>query len=148
MTTSSSRFHLRLAQPPGERAPAGLRAWVLSEDSTSASQTSSGGSPSAEKITLSIDFEKGLLHIFSVDEAPAQEDTTAELLFPFGLLVADLSQLITLEPGDVIATGTPPGVGSARNPPILLKAGVPVAATASNRRCWRSFSAACRRSVR
>jgi 2-keto-4-pentenoate hydratase/2-oxohepta-3-ene-1,7-dioic acid hydratase in catechol pathway/regulator of RNase E activity RraA len=39
----------------------------------------------------------------------AQEDTTADLVFPFGLLVADLSQLITLEPGDVILTGTPAG---------------------------------------
>jgi 2-keto-4-pentenoate hydratase/2-oxohepta-3-ene-1,7-dioic acid hydratase in catechol pathway/regulator of RNase E activity RraA len=38
-----------------------------------------------------------------------QEDTSAELVFPFGLLVADLSQLITLEPGDVILTGTPAG---------------------------------------
>lgn len=39
----------------------------------------------------------------------AQDDTTAELLFDFGRLVADLSQLITLEPGDVILTGTPAG---------------------------------------
>ncbi|MER7604672.1 fumarylacetoacetate hydrolase family protein [Nocardioides sp. NPDC127503] len=38
-----------------------------------------------------------------------QEDTTAELVFPFGLLVADLAQLITLERGDVILTGTPAG---------------------------------------
>ncbi len=38
-----------------------------------------------------------------------QEDTTAELLFPFGQLVADLSQLITLEAGDIILTGTPAG---------------------------------------
>jgi 5-oxopent-3-ene-1,2,5-tricarboxylate decarboxylase/2-hydroxyhepta-2,4-diene-1,7-dioate isomerase len=38
-----------------------------------------------------------------------QDDTTADLLFPFGVLVADLSQLITLEPGDVILTGTPAG---------------------------------------
>lgn len=38
-----------------------------------------------------------------------QDDMTAELLFPFGVLVADLSQLITLEPGDVILTGTPAG---------------------------------------
>ena len=41
--------------------------------------------------------------------ALVQDDTTADLLFPFGLLVADLSQLITLEPGDVILTGTPAG---------------------------------------
>jgi 2-keto-4-pentenoate hydratase/2-oxohepta-3-ene-1,7-dioic acid hydratase in catechol pathway/regulator of RNase E activity RraA len=38
-----------------------------------------------------------------------QEDSTASLLFPFGLLVADLSRFITLEPGDVILTGTPAG---------------------------------------
>src|SRR5690606_31436081 len=38
-----------------------------------------------------------------------QDDSTAELLFPFGRLVADLSQLITLHPGDVILTGTPAG---------------------------------------
>ena len=38
-----------------------------------------------------------------------QDDSTATLLFPFGQLVADLSQLITLEPGDVILTGTPTG---------------------------------------
>jgi len=43
-----------------------------------------------------------------------QEDTTAELLFPFARLIADLSQLITLEPGDVILTGTPAGASVAQ----------------------------------
>jgi 5-oxopent-3-ene-1,2,5-tricarboxylate decarboxylase / 2-hydroxyhepta-2,4-diene-1,7-dioate isomerase len=38
-----------------------------------------------------------------------QEDATANLIFPFGLLVADLSRFVTLEPGDVILTGTPAG---------------------------------------
>lgn len=38
-----------------------------------------------------------------------QDDTTAGLLFPFGQIVADLSQLMTLHPGDVILTGTPAG---------------------------------------
>ena len=38
-----------------------------------------------------------------------QEGTTDDLLFPFGQLVADLSQLLTLEPGDIILTGTPAG---------------------------------------
>ncbi len=38
-----------------------------------------------------------------------QEDTTAGLVFDFGLLVADVSQLLTLQPGDVILTGTPAG---------------------------------------
>ena len=44
-----------------------------------------------------------------VDGELAQEDTTAELAFPFAQLVADVSQLVTLEPGDVILTGTPAG---------------------------------------
>ncbi len=38
-------------------------------------------------------------------------------------LVSFLSETITLEPGDVIATGTPGGVGFARTPPIYMKAG-------------------------
>lgn len=40
-----------------------------------------------------------------------QEDTTAGLIFPLAQLVADLSQHLTLDPGDVILTGTPSGVG-------------------------------------
>ncbi|MDX2931359.1 fumarylacetoacetate hydrolase family protein [Streptomyces ipomoeae] len=44
-----------------------------------------------------------------VNGEPVQDDTTDTLLFPFGELVADLSRLMTLEPGDVILTGTPAG---------------------------------------
>lgn len=43
-----------------------------------------------------------------------QDDTTADLLFPFARLVADLSQLLTLEPGDIILTGTPAGASVAQ----------------------------------
>lgn len=43
-----------------------------------------------------------------------QEDNTSGLLFPFGQLVADLSQLMTLEPGDMILTGTPAGSSVAQ----------------------------------
>ncbi|MEP6842057.1 MAG: fumarylacetoacetate hydrolase family protein [Pseudolysinimonas sp.] len=45
--------------------------------------------------------------------ALVQDDTTAELLFPFARLIADLSQLVTLETGDVILTGTPAGASVA-----------------------------------
>ncbi|MFC3300681.1 fumarylacetoacetate hydrolase family protein [Arthrobacter agilis] len=45
--------------------------------------------------------------------APVQDDTTADLLFPFARLVADLSQLLTLETGDIILTGTPAGASVA-----------------------------------
>jgi 2-keto-4-pentenoate hydratase/2-oxohepta-3-ene-1,7-dioic acid hydratase in catechol pathway len=52
-----------------------------------------------------------------------QQSNTRELIFGVDQLVAHVSQLITLEPGDVIFTGTPPGVGAARKPPVFLKPG-------------------------
>jgi 2-keto-4-pentenoate hydratase/2-oxohepta-3-ene-1,7-dioic acid hydratase in catechol pathway len=52
-----------------------------------------------------------------------QDSNTAQLIFGVPELIAFLSETITLEPGDVIATGTPPGVGFARKPPVFLKDG-------------------------
>lgn len=52
-----------------------------------------------------------------------QTDTTAHMHFSVGRIIADLSKGMTLMPGDVIATGTPPGVGYAMTPPQFLKAG-------------------------
>jgi 2-keto-4-pentenoate hydratase/2-oxohepta-3-ene-1,7-dioic acid hydratase in catechol pathway len=52
-----------------------------------------------------------------------QDSSTRELIFSVDRLIAHLSQLITLEPGDLIFTGTPPGVGMARKPPLWLKPG-------------------------
>jgi 2-keto-4-pentenoate hydratase/2-oxohepta-3-ene-1,7-dioic acid hydratase in catechol pathway len=52
-----------------------------------------------------------------------QNSRTDQLIFGVPELIAFLSETITLEPGDVIATGTPPGVGFARKPPVFLKAG-------------------------
>jgi 2-keto-4-pentenoate hydratase/2-oxohepta-3-ene-1,7-dioic acid hydratase in catechol pathway len=52
-----------------------------------------------------------------------QEDTTAGLIFSIPQLVAHLSRLMTLEPGDVVTTGTPAGVGGARDPSVWLRPG-------------------------
>jgi 2-keto-4-pentenoate hydratase/2-oxohepta-3-ene-1,7-dioic acid hydratase in catechol pathway len=52
-----------------------------------------------------------------------QDSNTDQLIFGVPALVEFLSETITLEPGDVIATGTPPGVGFARKPPVFLHAG-------------------------
>ncbi|MFM2219601.1 MAG: hypothetical protein RL240_3919, partial [Planctomycetota bacterium] len=52
-----------------------------------------------------------------------QNSTTAELIFQPAMLLSYLSQVITLEPGDVLFTGTPAGVGVARNPQVFLKPG-------------------------
>jgi 2-keto-4-pentenoate hydratase/2-oxohepta-3-ene-1,7-dioic acid hydratase in catechol pathway len=52
-----------------------------------------------------------------------QDSTTAQLIFGVDQLISFLSETVTLEPGDIIATGTPPGVGFARKPPVFLKPG-------------------------
>lgn len=52
-----------------------------------------------------------------------QDSNTRHMIFPVAYLVSYLSQLITLEPGDVISTGTPPGVGFSRKPPVYLHPG-------------------------
>src|SRR5215470_1179930 len=52
-----------------------------------------------------------------------QEAATSTMIFTVAYLIADVSRALTLEPGDVIATGTPSGVGFARKPPRWLRAG-------------------------
>lgn len=52
-----------------------------------------------------------------------QEGNTDQLMFPVRRLIAILSECMTLEPGDVVSTGTPSGVGFARKPPVWMKAG-------------------------
>jgi 2-keto-4-pentenoate hydratase/2-oxohepta-3-ene-1,7-dioic acid hydratase in catechol pathway len=52
-----------------------------------------------------------------------QSGRTKEMLFPVAEVVAFASRLMRLEPGDVILTGTPEGVGAARNPPRWLRDG-------------------------
>lgn len=58
-----------------------------------------------------------------VNGAVKQEDTTANMLFDIPALLAEISRGTTLEPGDIIATGTPAGVGFARTPPEFLRPG-------------------------
>lgn len=52
-----------------------------------------------------------------------QDANTRDFIFPMDELIAILSECMTLEPGDVIVTGTPAGVGYARNPPVFMKHG-------------------------
>jgi 2-keto-4-pentenoate hydratase/2-oxohepta-3-ene-1,7-dioic acid hydratase in catechol pathway len=77
-------------------------------------------------------------HLVTADEVPnphalpirlrlngktMQNSNTEQMVFNVGYLLAYLSQVFTLEPGDLIYTGTPPGVGFARKPPVFLKGG-------------------------
>ncbi len=52
-----------------------------------------------------------------------QDSNTSNLIFKVPFLVSYLSQSVTWEVGDLISTGTPPGVGFARHPPVFMKAG-------------------------
>jgi 2,4-didehydro-3-deoxy-L-rhamnonate hydrolase len=59
----------------------------------------------------------------SVDGEEVQNDRTGEMLFSVPQIIAELSAILPLLPGDVIFTGTPAGIGVTRQPPKLLRAG-------------------------
>lgn len=58
-----------------------------------------------------------------VNGETVQNGTTAQMIFGIAELIEFLTRVMTLEPGDIIATGTPAGVARAHNPPRFLKAG-------------------------
>lgn len=59
----------------------------------------------------------------TVNGEPRQTGSTETMIFSVAEIISHLSQLMTLHPGDVISTGTPPGVGMGMKPPLYLKAG-------------------------
>lgn len=59
----------------------------------------------------------------SVNGEMRQDGNTSDMIFDIPTLIASLSEGMTLEPGDVLATGTPSGVGYAMDPPVFLKDG-------------------------
>ena len=67
----------------------------------------------------------------TVNGEQRQDGTTADMIFDIPTLIASLSEGMTLEPGDIIATGTPSGVGYAMDPPRFLAAGDSVVCTIS-----------------
>jgi 2-keto-4-pentenoate hydratase/2-oxohepta-3-ene-1,7-dioic acid hydratase in catechol pathway len=66
---------------------------------------------------------------FTLNGETMQQGSTAAMIHDVFEQVQYASNILTLRPGDVIATGTPPGVGSGRKPPIFLKAGDKMACT-------------------
>ena len=64
------------------------------------------------------------LHLWlEVDGKRMQDGNTKTMVYGVAFLVSYISRFMSLLPGDVISTGTPPGVGLARNPPVFLRAG-------------------------
>ena len=59
----------------------------------------------------------------SIDGETVQDSRTSDLIFDVPTLVADLSSILPLRPGDIVFTGTPGGVGMVRQPPRFLQPG-------------------------
>ncbi len=79
--------------------------------------------------TDEVPADRGLGIRCRVDDRLMQESVTSELLFGPIELVRYISTILTLSPGDIIATGTPGGVGHARTPPVYLHDGQVVTTT-------------------
>ncbi len=69
--------------------------------------------PNVDNLAMSLD----------VNGVRKQTGSTATMIFNIPFLLAYITEFMVLEPGDIISTGTPPGVGTARNPREFLKAG-------------------------
>ena len=80
-----------------------LGPWLVTKDEV----------PDPQNLALALDL----------NGARMQTGNTSTMVFGVAQLVSYMSQFMTLMPGDVITTGTPPGVGMARNPRVFLKAG-------------------------
>jgi 2-keto-4-pentenoate hydratase/2-oxohepta-3-ene-1,7-dioic acid hydratase in catechol pathway len=65
----------------------------------------------------------GLRVVQRLNDEVLQDGNTADLIFDVPFLVAFVSRVFTLEPGDLILTGTPPGIGWARDPKVSMKDG-------------------------
>ncbi|MBK3494878.1 fumarylacetoacetate hydrolase family protein [Viridibacillus sp. YIM B01967] len=61
--------------------------------------------------------------VTKVNDEVRQNGSTKDMMFSIEEIISEISKLVTLEPGDVILTGTPAGVGKGMNPPTYLKAG-------------------------
>jgi acylpyruvate hydrolase len=70
-----------------------------------------------------VDHAADLLLRCEVDGAVMQEARTSDLLFKPAEIVQYVSEILTLDPGDLISTGTPAGVGAGRQPPVFLRPG-------------------------
>ena len=77
--------------------------WLVTRDEV--------GDPQALGLTCEVNGER------------MQTGSTSTMIFTVAQCIAHLSELMTLHPGDIVTTGTPPGVGMGRKPPVYLKAG-------------------------
>lgn len=79
-----------------------------------------------------LDDVQNLRMLLSIDDTVRQNGSTSTMIFSPAFIVHYLSQFLTLEPGDLINTGTPPGVGMGQKPPTYLSGGELMALSITN----------------
>jgi 2-keto-4-pentenoate hydratase/2-oxohepta-3-ene-1,7-dioic acid hydratase in catechol pathway len=83
-----------------------------------------GHGPMGPWIVPAAEIDHANVHLITrINGVVKQDATTQQMYFKVPRIISELSQGLTLMPGDIIATGTPPGVGYARTPPEFLKPG-------------------------
>jgi 2-keto-4-pentenoate hydratase/2-oxohepta-3-ene-1,7-dioic acid hydratase in catechol pathway len=130
-----SRPARRVSAPDGWSYVAGV---TVGQDLSERALQRSGPAPQYSLAKSHAGFAPQGPYLVTPDELPDRDDLaigcslngevmqsarTSDMIFPVGALVAYLSQVVTLLPGDVIFTGTPPGVGMGRTPPVFLQPG-------------------------
>jgi acylpyruvate hydrolase len=101
-----------------------IRDWQMRTTQWMQGKAFEASTPLGPSVVSKDELDAGNLRLWTeVDGTMMQDSTTSDLLFKLPDIVAYCSELITLEPGDVIATGTPSGVGFARKPPVFLHPG-------------------------
>jgi 2-keto-4-pentenoate hydratase/2-oxohepta-3-ene-1,7-dioic acid hydratase in catechol pathway len=101
------------------------RHWQLRVSQWTSGKTSDGFCPIGPWLATPASVpDPQSLHLWTdVNEERVQDSSTADMAFSVNELVVYLSSLMTLQPGDLILTGTPEGVGLGRKPPKFLRAG-------------------------
>lgn len=103
-----------------------VRDWQKRTSQNLAGKTFEGSTPVGPALVTLDELPNGwddLTVRCEVDGTVMQQGHTSELLFSSEELIADLTKIITLDPGDLILTGTPSGVGRTRTPPVYLREG-------------------------
>ena len=119
LTTFAARGQIRLGVEAGE--------WIIDLNRAGRLRAARGGPRSAAQAAALLpptinDFLAGGEEA-DVSGERMQEAHTGAMIFSVAQLIAYVSQALTLQPGDLIATGTPSGVGGARKPPRWLREG-------------------------
>ncbi|MBB4917499.1 fumarylacetoacetate hydrolase family protein [Streptosporangium saharense] len=94
-------------------------------------KSADGFCPVGPVVTLAGDVAdpQALRIVTRLNDQVVQDGSTEKMIFSVAEIISYASRYLTLEPGDLILTGTPPGVGFARKPPLLVKDGDTVTVT-------------------